>query len=50
LPIDQIEEVCKFIDSVQVSIDGFSEESNAVVRGKGNFKKSSFFCGEVCIS
>lgn len=42
LPIDQIEEVCKFIDSVQVSIDGFSEESNAVVRGKGNFKKALF--------
>lgn len=30
----------KCIDSVQVSIDGYSEESNSAIRGKGNFQKS----------
>lgn len=40
---DHIEEVCRFIDSVQVSIDGFSEESNAVIRGKNSFNKALSF-------
>lgn len=35
-----ISEVSCLIDSVQVSVDGYSEESNQIVRGKGNFKKA----------
>ena len=36
----QINEFSLLIDKVQISIDGYSEESNAVVRGKGNFARS----------
>lgn len=36
----QINEFSPLIDKVQISIDGYSEESNAVVRGKGNFSRS----------
>ena len=36
----QINEFSPLIDKVQISIDGYSEESNAIVRGKGNFAKS----------
>lgn len=35
-----INNVSQYINSIQISIDGYSEESNAKVRGKGNFKKS----------
>jgi radical SAM protein with 4Fe4S-binding SPASM domain len=36
-------QICEFapmIDKVQISIDGYSEETNSIVRGKGNFSKS----------
>ena len=36
----QINEFSPLIDKVQISIDGYSEESNALVRGKGNFSRS----------
>lgn len=36
----QIEEVAKYADCVQISIDGFDEESNAKIRGAGFFQKS----------
>ena len=35
-----INEVSSLIYKVQVSIDGFSEEENSFVRGKGNFSKA----------
>ena len=35
-----IEEIAPFIDEVQISIDGYSEETNALIRGKGNFQKA----------
>lgn len=35
-----IDKFSPIINSVQISIDGYSEESNALVRGKGNFKKA----------
>lgn len=35
-----IEKIAKYISSVQISIDGYSEESNAVIRGKGHFQKA----------
>lgn len=34
----RIEEVSSYINEVQVSIDGYNEEENAKIRGKGNFK------------
>lgn len=37
---DRISELAEYIYSVQVSIDGFSEESNSVVRGKGSFDRA----------
>ncbi|MBD5422593.1 MAG: radical SAM protein, partial [Bacteroides sp.] len=37
---DRISALARFISSVQVSIDGFSEKSNAEIRGAGNFQKS----------
>ena len=34
-------EKCKnIIDEVQISLDGVDEESNSIIRGKGNFKKT----------
>lgn len=30
----------KYISSVQISIDGYSETSNAIIRGRGNFDKA----------
>ena len=30
----------KFISSIQISIDGFSEESDAIIRGAGHFEKA----------
>ena len=35
-----IEEVTPFLDKVQISIDGFNEEENSLVRGKNSFDKS----------
>lgn len=37
---DIVRQISKSLGRVQVSIDGFSEESNARIRGKGNFEKS----------
>lgn len=36
----EIESLCPCIDSIQVSVDGFSEETNAVIRGRGHFMKA----------
>lgn len=35
-----ITNISKYISSVQVSIDGFSETSNAIIRGKNNFERA----------
>lgn len=35
-----IEDYSKYIDSIQISVDGFSEETNSEIRGRGNFEKS----------
>ena len=35
-----IEKLVTYIDEIQVSIDGFNEETNAEIRGKGTFKKA----------
>lgn len=40
LSLEKITNISKYIDSVQVSIDGFSEESNSRVRGHNNFSKA----------
>lgn len=40
LSSERIAYLSKYISSVQISIDGFSEESNSVIRGKGNFVKA----------
>ena len=37
---NMIEQAKSWIESVQVSIDGFNETENAKVRGEGNFEKS----------
>lgn len=37
---DEVQELANYIDSLQISIDGFSEKSNSKIRGKGNFEKS----------
>lgn len=37
---DRIEKLSKYISSIQISIDGFSEESNSKIRGSGNFFKA----------
>lgn len=37
---DMVDKLSPYIDSIQISIDGYSEESNALIRGKGNFEKS----------
>lgn len=36
----EIESLCPYIDSVQISVDGFSEETNAIIRGKGHCIKA----------
>lgn len=36
----RLEKLVKYLDSVQISIDGFSEETNAKIRGKGHFEKA----------
>lgn len=35
-----VDNISDCIDKVQISIDGYDEESNAKIRGKGNFHKS----------
>ena len=37
---NQITEISKYISQVQISIDGFSENTNAKIRGKGSFEKA----------
>lgn len=37
---DRIRKIGAFINSVQISIDGFSEDTNSTVRGKGQFNKA----------
>lgn len=40
LPPSRIASLADKIDSIQISIDGFSEETNSQVRGNGHFKKA----------
>lgn len=35
-----IEQIAPFVNKIQVSIDGFSEEENSKLRGRGNFSKA----------
>ena len=35
-----IEQIPAYVDEVQISIDGYDEESNATIRGEGNFTRS----------
>ena len=35
-----IDEITPFVDKIQISIDGFNEEENSKIRGKGSFQKS----------
>lgn len=35
---NRIKRLSHFLDSVQISLDGFSEETNSKIRGKGHFK------------
>lgn len=35
-----IEQISHYINSIQISVDGYDEASNAKIRGKGNFIKS----------
>ena len=37
---ERIANIAKYLNSVQISIDGFSEESNATIRGVGHFQKA----------
>lgn len=37
---ERVEKLAKYICSVQISIDGYSEESNALIRGKGNLQNA----------
>lgn len=39
---ERIQNLSMFLKSVQISIDGFSEESNSRIRGKGHFLKALF--------
>ena len=36
----RIDAIGPFLDSIQISIDGFSEESNSIIRGDGHFCKA----------
>lgn len=36
----EIEQISPFLDSVQISVDGYCEEENKKVRGRGNFQKA----------
>ena len=35
-----IKETSNYIDEIQVSVDGFNEETNAAIRGKGTYEKA----------
>lgn len=37
---ERIMRLAHMIDSIQISIDGFSEETNSIIRGKGHFLKA----------
>ncbi len=37
---NRIENISPYLDSIQISIDGFSEISDSAIRGKGHFKKA----------
>lgn len=37
---ERIDKLSKYIQSVQISIDGFSEETNSPIRGRGSFSKA----------
>lgn len=37
---ERVKKLAKYIHSAQISIDGYSEESNALIRGKGSFQKA----------
>lgn len=37
---EMIDEIASKVNAVQISVDGFSEEENAKVRGKGSFEKA----------
>ena len=37
---EKIEKAKNYIDEVQISLDGTDEESNSLIRGKGNFEKA----------
>lgn len=39
-----IERISPFVSNVQISIDGYSEEENMRIRGKGNFEKALETC------
>lgn len=39
---NRIENISPYLDSIQISIDGFSEASDSTIRGKGHFKKAMF--------
>ena len=39
-PTELIDYVASKIDSVQISVDGYSEASNSIIRGENNFNKS----------
>jgi len=43
-----ISDISPFVDSVQISIDGYSETTNALIRGKGNFMRA-LECAETFI-
>lgn len=52
LTAQKIKDLAKYISSVQISIDGFSEESDSIIRGKGHFKQAldavdAFICCDV---
>ena len=37
---ERVSKISKYLSSVQISIDGFSEETNALIRGRANFEKA----------
>ncbi len=37
---ERIDKLAKYLHSVQISIDGFSEVTNSTIRGNGNFEKA----------
>ncbi len=37
---ERIDAISPYLDSIQISIDGFSEESDSIIRGNGHFRKA----------